>query len=117
MIKKIKKTIYPVPVYCGANFTKEEYEKVFKRSWDDFLEENYCADAVCGSYQSGIFIGFIIPPSAATIAHECYHAANYIYKRIGAKIDMENDEPFAYLLDFLVEECTGVVNAELERSK
>ena len=115
MIKKIKNTIYPVSVYCGANFTKEEYERTFKRSYDEFIEKHCCADAVCSSYQKGIFIGFIDVPSAGTIAHECYHAANYIYRLIGANADLENDEPFAYLLGHLVEECTTIVYSQINK--
>jgi len=43
---------------------------------------------------------------ASVIAHECLHAANFILKSAGHKIDTENDEAQAYLLDALVKKAT-----------
>ena len=40
----------------------------------------------------------------ATIAHEAVHACNQIFNLIGAKLDSNNDEPQAYLVDFIVKE-------------
>lgn len=34
----------------------------------------------------------------STIAHECYHALNFIYKQYGSRHSLGNDEPAAYLI-------------------
>jgi hypothetical protein len=40
----------------------------------------------------------------ATIVHECTHCAIGIFYYIGSYVDPQNQEPFAYLVDHLVEE-------------
>jgi len=40
----------------------------------------------------------------ATIAHEAVHACNTMFNAIGAKLDNDNDEPQAYLVDHIVKE-------------
>ena len=40
----------------------------------------------------------------ATIAHEAFHATNTMMNSFGAKPDAMNDEPQAYLLDWIVKE-------------
>lgn len=40
----------------------------------------------------------------ATIAHEAFHASNTMMNSFGAKPDAMNDEPQAYLLDWIVKE-------------
>lgn len=40
----------------------------------------------------------------ATIAHEAVHACNTMFNAIGAKLDSDNDEPQAYLVDHIVKE-------------
>lgn len=39
--------------------------------------------------------------SQATLAHECVHAANFIYDQIGQRPDVENDEAYAYLVGYV----------------
>jgi len=43
-------------------------------------------------------------PTFNTIAHEVFHAANYIFESIGAKPDTQNDEPQAYLVGWIAGE-------------
>lgn len=37
----------------------------------------------------------------SAIAHECYHATNFIYKRYGVWHSLDNDEPGAYLISHM----------------
>lgn len=39
-------------------------------------------------------------------AHEAYHVMNYVYKRVGANHDPDNDEPGAYFLGYI----TGLIS-------
>lgn len=34
-------------------------------------------------------------------SHEASHAAMYVWQHIGAKVDLDNQEPFAYLLGYI----------------
>ena len=40
----------------------------------------------------------------STIAHEADHIVSFIFKRVGIKLDLDNDEPHAYLLGYIVEQ-------------
>lgn len=44
-----------------------------------------------------------IKPSV--IAHESFHAVGYIFEDHSIVIDIKNDEPAAYLLEWIVEQC------------
>lgn len=57
--------------------------------------------------------GVILRPNASldTIAHECVHVASKILHHIGAVADVENDEPYAYLVGW----CVSQVERALKR--
>jgi hypothetical protein len=38
------------------------------------------------------------PKYLAALAHEAVHIASYIFRRAGARHDMENEEPYTYLV-------------------
>lgn len=48
------------------------------------------------------YVIVLISRHAGLIAHEAVHVANFIFKNICAKPDIENDEPYAYLVDGLL---------------
>ena len=47
------------------------------------------------------------------IVHECIHAATGIFSYIGASVDVDNDEPFAYLVSWLVKCCEKLKEEQL----
>jgi hypothetical protein len=50
-------------------------------------------------------IAFSKKTSYGVIAHESLHAVSYIFDFHGIVMDCKNDEPIAYLLEWVVEEC------------
>lgn len=42
--------------------------------------------------------------SAGTIAHEVIHIANFVFKNCYITLDIDNDEPYAYLIGYLVDQ-------------
>lgn len=44
--------------------------------------------------------------SAGVIAHEAVHIANHVFKQCGIIPDLDNDEPQAYLIGWLVNQIT-----------
>ena len=58
----------------------------------------------------GIFIRFDGRKSMTTsnIAHESVHAALEIFDYVNARIEAENQEPFAYLVGFIADCCEQV---------
>lgn len=50
-------------------------------------------------------IAFIDSFTPGVIAHEALHATHFIFKDRHIDCDLENDEPQAYLLEWIVNEC------------
>lgn len=47
---------------------------------------------------------------ASVVAHEAVHIANIIFKRADIQLDIDNDEPYAYLLGWIVDCITTIIN-------
>lgn len=45
-------------------------------------------------------------PLLGEIAHEAVHAANFLLRDLGVETTMKNDEPHAYLVQWICEELT-----------
>jgi hypothetical protein len=45
-----------------------------------------------------------------TITHEAVHAANDVFEFIGVDLDIANDEPQAYLVDWIARQIFGALN-------
>lgn len=55
-------------------------------------------------------IAFNDDPKASVIAHEAVHITNMIFKDVHVKLDINNDEPYAYLLEWVVEQVDKFKN-------
>src|SRR6185436_16074787 len=55
------------------------------------------------TYSHGIVV-FYTNPTVGTIAHETFHAVSYLCKYIGLKWTSDNEEAYAYLIDYVTEE-------------
>ncbi len=44
-----------------------------------------------------------------SIAHECLHATSFLFMTIGAEPDIDNDEPQAYLINYLVDQVEDFI--------
>lgn len=99
----MKKYSYPIPIYfgkfnvlIGEDLTKHfrEVDKPFNDITDCYIQNDVLR----------IDVGIKSSASPEMIAHECVHAANMIFEHVGAKIDLDNDEPYAYLVGWLVKQ-------------
>ena len=74
----------------GLNVPKRFGAFVFnKESKDGYVQYIVCLDK---------------NPSNSLIAHECVHLVNSFFNDWGIKLDVENDEPQAYLMGWFVEQ-------------
>jgi hypothetical protein len=96
-----------IPIY-GGKFTiivTDDFKEVEKKY---NLEDTNGFDAMFVQAKKGA-IHYIIAlqtrNSPGTVAHECMHACNAIFKDNEITPDLDNDEPQAYLLGWLVDEC------------
>lgn len=66
---------------------------------DDFFAVVMCFKLDCGQLIS-------------VIAHECYHALNFIYKRYNTRHSLGNDEPAAYLISHMAYYATKFIEEQ-----
>ena len=87
--------------WCRENLAddEDECECVIDNFKNSIIERQ--AGGAFVFYEREYFVWVKRPNSMPEIAHELYHAANYILTNCGVKHD-EIDEPFAYLLEYLM---------------
>lgn len=84
--------------------------KEFRDKYPDLLEDNPKGALIDYGDKSMI----CIPPNdMGTLIHECEHAKNAIWKRIGFIPTSENDEPDAYLVEYIYNETLKVIKKHL----
>lgn len=59
----------------------------------------------------------ITPKHLSTLSHEAFHIVNLIWKSIGYEPQRDNDEVSAYLLTYVVEQLTKVLNKHLTQNR
>lgn len=73
--------------------------RCYRMAGDDFF-----AVVLCFKLDSGQLV--------STIAHECYHALNFIYKQYGSRHSLGNDEPAAYLIGHMAYYATKFIEEQ-----
>lgn len=64
-------------------------------------------------YKNDVFRCYVLFSNdfdASLIAHESVHVVNFIYESIGAKLDVVNDEPQAYLTGWVFDKIYKTLN-------
>lgn len=79
-----------------------ELEKWMKvQSEDMSIYGGQCAHYTCDG--ENVLIVAWFNKRIGTLSHECFHACGRIFEIVGAKYDVDNDEPFAYLMGDMVQ--------------
>ena len=108
-MKRKKITIYPyyqiLEIIVCKNFTKNLDKN--KLTYDKSLPVNSWESFVAFEYDK-IWIFLRSKTDAGVIAHEAVHITNYVFKHANITLDINNDEPYAYLLGWIVEEIHKV---------
>lgn len=88
--------------------------------FDDFKEVKEAIPDIDSNDSKGLLLDYgdrsiiCVPPhDTLTIVHECEHAKNAIWRRIGFIPTPENDEPDAYLIEYLYKEVMKIVKKHL----
>lgn len=111
---KVEPKIYPYHIVFSINQTDDEVRKVMKKFKMDLDINTYLDYELrlgrCTQDRSGnIFIRLRYFPDEyarrmATLAHEIFHAVEFIMSRIGITLSDSSDEAFAYMISFITEE-------------
>jgi hypothetical protein len=106
---KIKK--YKIPIYEGnlivviAKSMKEVEKKFNLLDTADF-------DACVFKDRKGNYVAAFENTNAGIVAHESLHIVNFIFKDRHISMDLDNDEPQCYLIKWIVDKITKVINSK-----
>lgn len=130
VIYEFDPVIYPRKIWITVGCNPETLNKVFPEGGSDdrrFEDLKSYQDAVVHSVrklkpkkQGGVLLWFVDADSLSSleiITHECSHVASEIFAYIGAKHDVDNQEPFAYLTGFVGKCISEVINDRGESEK
>lgn len=121
-IKKTTKKIFKIPMYYESGETKLMVYiadkltdvKTFVECIDD-PDDYDGVDAVVFNWNNHIRVIFERKHiDAGRIAHEAIHIKNRIFKYSGIENDPDNDEPEAYLVQWIVNKIHGVLAKDNE---
>ena len=99
--------IYPRKLWVSVGASTKELNEVFEEVED--MEDSAIATvySVCRTENKmgGMLIRFNnrMDMTPSVIAHESVHAAMGIYGYVGAEVDLDNQEPFAYLVGWIAD--------------
>ena len=113
MIKEFDLYIYPRVLWVAVDASNKEFEQFgFDIDKTNILEGYADTQEVYSETydKAGILIRFEdrYMLTLPIITHEAIHAANYIYDIIGASYDLNNDEPYAYLCEYIAKCCESM---------
>lgn len=110
-MRKTKTKVIDIPIYYGdlILIQCEDLEEVFKKyelngdskgfeaiSWKESTHKGYNQYFMAFRYDTLYHY---------TVAHECFHVLTNIFDDRGIEIDLINDEPAAYLIGWIVNQC------------
>lgn len=99
-----------VPIYNGRliMFKVDNWEAVNKK-YNFNLNKHHNA-CVFKDFNDEVVVVFKDDPSPSIIAHEAVHIVNHFFKDRGIDLDVENDEPYAYFLGWVVIQLNKFLN-------
>ena len=100
--------IYPLDFVLVLNATSEYLTSVFKDNYDaEVISAYYClvGQSKFKDNDREVIVMYTSYSSLSipVIMHEIVHVANRVFKYIGQDLDIENDETYAYLCDYVAE--------------
>lgn len=114
-IYKFDPVIYPRKIWVATGGERKDIADHFDDEDGDpyFLSESIkdsshaitgsVSDRDTGDYGELVWLHSPADITIGIMAHEADHAANLIFKAIGANVDVTNDEPHAYLVGFITD--------------
>lgn len=115
--KILKCPLYPIWVCLIASDSQDEVNKRRKLEMEDFNAGYATRQGIYlnqGDKEKVVCVFMILNPkidveglriSPGVIAHECLHGSSFILEYVGIHASYVNDEPQAYLVQYLIEEA------------
>lgn len=114
--------IYPRRLWMSVGASTEELQEKFgKEVIKEDLDDSYYAETYPIQQKEPLLGGVLIrfqdlkAMTPENMAHEATHAAIEIFDYCDCRIDVENQEPFSYLMGWIVK-CCDEVKSNLQKS-
>ena len=114
--------IYPRRLWVSVGASTEELQEKFgKEVIKEDLDDSYYAETYPIQQKEPLLGGVLIrfqdlkAMTPENMAHEATHAAIEIFDYCDCRIDVENQEPFSYLMGWIVK-CCDEVKSNLQKS-
>jgi len=112
--KVIPYVVYPFDVMVSFHSTYMELEKELKSGlpefcWDDISRFAATYEGKTVRFENGFTCMSISNIDHRTIAHEVFHAVEFLMEHIGIKLTYETDEVYAYVIGYLTDEIYKLV--------
>lgn len=114
--------IYPRRLWVSVSASTEELQEKFgKEVIKEDLDDSYYAETYPIQQKEPLLGGVLIrfqdlkAMTPENMAHEATHAAIEIFDYCDCRIDVENQEPFSYLMGWIVK-CCDEVKSNLQKS-
>ena len=113
--------IYPRKLWVSVGASTEELQEKFGKDDIKDFDESYYAEAKAVQQKEPLLGGVLIrfqdlkAMTTENIAHEAVHAAIEIFDYCDCRIDVDNQEPFAYIVGWVAKCCDEVKN-ELQKA-
>ena len=109
---------FNIPLYRGKLVVMLTDDKQFIKQYiPDFDNNSIYAHTINAPFKGKDGYYIILNPKnrcrkiyAGTIAHEALHVTSFLFDNRGLKLDMNNDEAQAYLLEWIVDIVFDVIN-------
>jgi hypothetical protein len=104
ILHKFELVVYPSTIWIAIDCSDDFLQEKFK---EEFIPMDTRLAACVYTLSGDILIRFVSEScmTAQYIAHESVHAALYVFDYMGCKVDYNNQEPFAFLVDCIVNFC------------
>ena len=99
----IKKRTVKIPIY---------YCKLVIQIHDIIDKPEYAA--YCTFNDDSVILNITEDIPLEVIAHEAVHITNYVYRECNMEVDINNDEPYAYLLAWIVQQILAAIKKNTE---
>ena len=113
--------IYPRRLWVSVGASTEELQERFGKEDIKDLDDSYAAETAPVQQKEPLLGGVLIrfqdlnAMTPDNMAHEATHAAIEMFDYCNCRIDVENQEPFSYLVGWVVKCCDEVKN-ELQKA-
>lgn len=108
--------IYPRKLWVSVGASTEELQEKFGKDDIKDFGESYYAETMAVQQKEPLLGGVLVRfqdlkvMTTENIAHEAAHASIEIFDYCDCRIDVDNQEPFAYLVGWIAKCCDEVKN-------